>query len=203
MRTKVEAKDIFGSTSAVNNDTAANTEVKEAKKTTRKATSTKATSKKPVKETAAKKQEEVTAKVNEVKSELEEKKEELKSVVEEAKAAVREETPKKRGRKPAATKTTAAKKSSTVKKDTESKKAAEKTTAKAVRKISAKKAFNKELFFQFEGKQVDEDTLVARITEDAKSQNVEIKDLKMYLKPEDNACYYVVNGNVAGKVDLY
>ena len=43
----------------------------------------------------------------------------------------------------------------------------------------------------------------ARITEDVKSQNVEIKDLKMYLKPEDNACYYVANGNLAGKVDLY
>ena len=32
---------------------------------------------------------------------------------------------------------------------------------------------------------------------------LEIKDLKMYLKPEDNACYYVANGNLAGKVDLY
>lgn len=38
MRTKVETKDIFGSTSAVDNQAAANTEVKETKKTAKKAT---------------------------------------------------------------------------------------------------------------------------------------------------------------------
>ena len=141
MRTKVETKDIFGSTSAVDNQAAANTEVKETKKTAKKATE-----KKPVKEAAVKKTEDIAAKLSEVKSDLEEKKGEVKAVVEEVKA---------------------------------------------------------ELFFQFDGKQVDEETLVARITEDVKSQNVEIKDLKMYLKPEDNACYYVANGNLAGKVDLY
>ena len=160
MRTKVETKDIFGSTSAVDNQAAASTEVKETKKTAKKATE-----KKPVKEAAVKKTEDIAAKLSEVKSDLEEKRGEVKAVVEEVKA----ETPKKKpGRKPA-----------------------------------AKKTFKKELFFQFDGKQVDEETLVARITEDVKSQNVEIKDLKMYLKPEDNACYYVANGNLAGIVDLY
>ncbi|MFR8131026.1 MAG: DUF6465 family protein [Lachnospira sp.] len=98
----------------------------------------------------------------------------------------------------ASTKTTAAKKAAEAKKET-----AAKSAAKTTRKTAAKKTFKKELFFQFDGKQVDEETLVARITEDVKSQNVEIKDLKMYLKPEDNACYYVANGNLAGKVDLY
>ena len=160
MRTKVETKDIFGSTSAVDNQAAASTEVKETKKTAKKATE-----KKPVKEAAVKKTEDIAAKLSEVKSDLEEKKGEVKAVVEEVKA---ETAKKKPGRKPA-----------------------------------AKKTFKKELFFQFDGKQVDEETLVARITEDVKSQNVEIKDLKMYLKPEDNACYYVANGNLAGKVDLY
>lgn len=150
MRTKVETKDIFGSTSAVDNQAAASTEVKETKKTAKKATE-----KKPVKE-----------------------------------AAVKKTT--------ASTKTTAAKKAAEAKKET-----AAKSAAKTTRKTAAKKTFKKELFFQFDGKQVDEETLVARITEDVKSQNVEIKDLKMYLKPEDNACYYVANGNLAGKVDLY
>lgn len=150
MRTKVETKDIFGSTSAVDNQAAASTEVKETKKTAKKATE-----KKPVKE-----------------------------------AAVKKTT--------ASTKTTAAKKAAEAKKETTAK-----SVAKTTRKTAAKKTFKKELFFQFDGKQVDEETLVARITEDVKSQNVEIKDLKMYLKPEDNACYYVANGNLAGKVDLY
>jgi hypothetical protein len=30
-----------------------------------------------------------------------------------------------------------------------------------------------------------------------------IKSLKVYLKPEDNAAYYVINEKVAGKVDLF
>ena len=112
-------------------------------------------------------------------------------------------------------------KSADVKKTTTRKtpaKAAAKTTktaAKAVKEAKAKKPavrkttkaaknpFDKELFVQYANKQVDEETLVARIVEDAKEQNVEIKELKMYLKPEDNACYYVANGNVAGRVNLY
>ena len=32
---------------------------------------------------------------------------------------------------------------------------------------------------------------------------ISVEELKLYVKPEDNACYYVANGNVAGKVDLY
>lgn len=196
MRTKVETKDIFGSTSAVDNKAAASTEVKETKKTAKKATE-----KKPVKEAAVKKTEDIAAKISEVKSDLEEKKVEVKAVVEEDKA---ETAKKKPGRKPAAKKTTASTKTTAAKKAAEAKKeTAAKSAAKTTRKTAAKKTFKKELFFQFDGKQVDEETLVARITEDVKSQNVEIKDLKMYLKPEDNACYYVANGNLAGKVDLY
>lgn len=196
MRTKVETKDIFGSTSAVDNQAAASTEVKETKKTAKKATE-----KKPVKEAAVKKTEDIAAKLSEVKSDLEEKKGEVKAVVEEVKA---ETAKKKPGRKLAAKKTTASTKTTAAKKAAEAKKeTAAKSAAKTTRKTAAKKTFKKELFFQFDGKQVDEETLVARITEDVKSQNVEIKDLKMYLKPEDNACYYVANGNLAGKVDLY
>ncbi|MDO5383005.1 MAG: DUF6465 family protein, partial [Eubacteriales bacterium] len=70
-------------------------------------------------------------------------------------------------------------------------------------KAAAKKEFKKELFFQYSGRQVDEETIVARVTEDAKSQNIVIEDLKLYFKPEDNACYYVINGTVAGSVNLY
>ena len=89
MRTKVETKDIFGSTSAVDNKAAANTEVKETKKTAKKATE-----KKPVKEAAVKKTEDIAAKLSEVKSDLEEKKGEVKAVVEESRDC-KEETGKK------------------------------------------------------------------------------------------------------------
>ena len=45
--------------------------------------------------------------------------------------------------------------------------------------------------------------MINRVKADLAAQNIEVKELKVYLKPEDNACYYVANGNVAGKVDLY
>lgn len=148
---------------------------------------------------------------------------EAKTEVKTAKSAdVKKTTTRKTPAKAAAketvkeTKKEAAKTVETVKKAAS--KAAAKTTktaAKAVKEVKAKKpatrkttkaaknTFDKELFFQYANKQVDEETLVARIVEDAKEQNVEIKELKMYLKPEDNACYYVANGNVAGRVNLY
>lgn len=183
MRTKkVETNEIFGN--ALTTDKTADTEVKETGKTAAKKPATaKSAEKKTVKEAVAEKKEDVAAKINEVKADIAEKKEEAKAVVEEAKAVVTEAKAapaKKRGRKPAA------------------EKAAKKTT----RKTTAKKALKKEVFFQYEGNQIDEETLLARIIEDAKSQNVEISELEMYIKPEDKACYYVANG-FAGKVDLF
>lgn len=184
MRTKkVETNEIFGN--ALTTDKTADTEVKETgKPAAKKPAATKSAEKKTVKEAVAEKKEDVAAKINEVKADIAEKKEEAKAVVEEAKAVVTEAKAapaKKRGRKPAAEKA-----------------AAKKTT----RKTTAKKALKKEVFFQYEGNQIDEETLLARIIEDAKSQNVEISELEMYIKPEDKACYYVANG-FAGKVDLF
>lgn len=183
MRTKkVETNEIFGN--ALTTDKTADTEVKETgKSVAKKPAAAKLSEKKTVKEAVAEKKEDVAAKINEVKADIAEKKEEAKAVVEEAKAVVTEAKAapaKKRGRKPAA------------------EKAAKKTT----RKTTAKKALKKEVFFQYEGNQIDEETLLARIIEDAKSQNVEISELEMYIKPEDKACYYVANG-FAGKVDLF
>lgn len=185
MRTKkVETNEIFGN--ALTTDKTADTEVKETgKPAAKKPAAAKLAEKKTVKEAVAEKKEDVAAKINEVKADIAEKKEEAKAVVEEAKAVVTEAKAeaapaKKRGRKPAA------------------EKAAKKTT----RKTTAKKALKKEVFFQYEGNQIDEETLLARIIEDAKSQNVEISELEMYIKPEDKACYYVANG-FAGKVDLF
>lgn len=37
-----------------------------------------------------------------------------------------------------------------------------------------------------------------RRTDDAK----EVRELNLYIKPEDNAVYYVINGVAAGKVDI-
>ncbi|MDO5402323.1 MAG: DUF6465 family protein [Eubacteriales bacterium] len=95
---------------------------------------------------------------------------------------------------------------------TEVKQAKKTTAAKkpAVKKAAAKKpaaprktSIKKEVFIQYYENQADEETLFEKVLADCKEQNIAVKDIKMYLKPEDNACYYVVNGNIAGKVDLF
>lgn len=98
-----------------------------------------------------------------------------------------------------------AKKTTTTAKKTTTKKAATttKTAAKSSQTTAAKKAVKKELFVQYLNQQVDVDTLEKRVSDDLKNQNIQADDLKLYLKPEDNACYYVANGNIAGRVDLF
>jgi len=84
-------------------------------------------------------------------------------------------------------------------------KATEAKTAvkKAATKATEKKELKKEIFIQFQDKQVDEEAVVKKVNADLKTQKVKATDLKLYIKPEENACYYVANGKVAGKVDLF
>lgn len=105
----------------------------------------------------------------------------------------------------------------TVKKAEETAKKAE-TTVKAAAKTTAKKAAAKktakaekkelvpEVFVQFDG---NED-VVANVIERAKEaftadghRASSIKSLKVYLKPEEYAAYYVINDTYAGKVNLF
>ena len=82
--------------------------------------------------------------------------------------------------------------------------AVKKTVKKAVtRKTAAKSEPSTEVFIQYHGKQIDEKALLERVMQDCGEDKISVEDLKLYVKPEDNACYYVANGNVAGKVDLY
>ena len=103
-----------------------------------------------------------------------------------------------------AKKTTARK---TAAKKTETKAAAEKESASkktaATKKSTVKVEPDMELFVQYHGKQIDEKALVEKVMQDCSEQKIKVQDIKLYVKPEDNACYYVANGNVAGKVDLY
>lgn len=106
------------------------------------------------------------------------------------------------------TKKTEAKKAETkktVKKVSEKKEAKKATTAKkTVKKANSK--INAKVLFQYSGNEIDADALL----EQAKVQYVasggaekEIKTLELYIKPEDNAAYYVVNGVPAGKVVIF
>lgn len=83
--------------------------------------------------------------------------------------------------------------------------AAKKTTkTTTTKKTTAKPAkVECELYIQYNGNQLDQAVLLERVEEDCINQGISVKELKLYLKPEDNACYYVANGSFAGKVDLF
>ena len=83
-----------------------------------------------------------------------------------------------------------------VKEAAPAKKAAEK---KAPAKKAAKAETNVEVFVEFNNEQV----ALSEIIENVKTDNVKAaKDIKIYVKPEDNAAYYVADGR-AGKVKVY
>ncbi len=133
-----------------------------------------------------------------------------------AKTAIEKEAPAKTPAEPA---TVSAVKETTetapVKKAASVKKAAAKTTVKktaekkpAVKKAAAKKAApaNTEVYVQFWGKEVYAKDLVESIkkiwTEEMGKKESELKDLKVYIKPEDNGAHYVINGDITGFLGL-
>ena len=87
------------------------------------------------------------------------------------------------------------------------KEAAEKTV-KTAKKTAAKKTAKKEIkvrkFVQYFGKEVEEKDMIAAVKKDwtkANGKKVgDIKDITLYVKPEEAAVYYVVNGTDSGKV---
>ena len=103
--------------------------------------------------------------------------------------------------------------------DTPEEKAAEKTTAKkapakkaAAKKTPAKKAPAKkaelktEMYLQFYGKEYSDKEILQKVkeiwTKVLKNKVGDMKDVKIYLKPEESKAYYVVNGGTTGEVDL-
>ena len=83
------------------------------------------------------------------------------------------------------------------------KKAARKTTAA---KTTKKAELKTEFFLQFSGKEYTEKEILKKVkdvwTKDLKNKVGDMKDVKIYLKPEESAAYYVVNGDTTGKIDL-
>ena len=91
----------------------------------------------------------------------------------------------------------------------EAKKAPAKKAATTTKKAPAKKATAKSetvITVQFQGNEVT----VASVEEKVKAQFVaeghkasSIKTLNVYVKPEERSAYYVINGDVTGRVDLF
>ena len=73
-----------------------------------------------------------------------------------------------------------------------------KKAAARVRKPTTK------IFLQYYGKEISQEELSNRVLEQFKEmyEDVHAKKLEIYLKPEDNAAYYVINSEYTGKIDL-
>ena len=112
-------------------------------------------------------------------------------------------TVKKTTEKTTARKTAAAKK--TAEKPAEKKAAVKKT---AVKRTAAKKtaSVNAEVYVQFWGKEVYAKDVVESVkkiwTDEMGKKESELKDLKVYIKPEDNGAHYVINGDITGFLGL-
>ena len=115
--------------------------------------------------------------------------------------AVKTEAVKKEPAKKApAKKTTRTATKTTAKKTT---KAATKTAAKKTTTSTRKVAT--ELFVQFSGYEVSEEELIKRVKEAWVSEGNKvssIKNISLYVKPEERKAYYVINKSAAGALDI-
>lgn len=83
-----------------------------------------------------------------------------------------------------------------------------KETADSVRKTAKKeytKAALKETYIQVDGHEYKESEILAKVEQayvDAGNKLTSMKSLQLYIKPEDNAAYYVINTDITGRVEL-
>ena len=90
------------------------------------------------------------------------------------------------------------------KKTAAKKETAKKTTAKKTVKAE-KPAVTQNVYVQFAGLEISTADLTAKVTEEWVAlghRASSIKSLDLYVKPEDMAAYYVINGKVSGKIAL-
>jgi len=61
-------------------------------------------------------------------------------------------------------------------------------------------------YVEYQNKQAEESEIVNRIKDAWLGEGrliKEIKTLNIYFKPEENACYYTINDDIQGKLDLF
>lgn len=83
------------------------------------------------------------------------------------------------------------------------------TETKAPKKTAVKKPLKKEIkvktVVEYYGKQVEEKEIIARVKKAwTRSGNKigDIKSMELYIKPEEAAVYYVINGTATGAVEF-
>lgn len=125
----------------------------------------------------------------------------------EEKAVVQEKAAKKAApKKTTPLKKETAKKDSTKKETTKKESSAKKATKKTTDKVEkSDKVLIPQVIFQFLGNELDANAIAneakkAWIAEG--NSEASIETLAVYIKPEEAAAYYVVNGEPAGKIQL-
>ena len=86
-----------------------------------------------------------------------------------------------------------------------SEKPVEKDEKKPVRRVT-KKEIAAEVYVQFRGREVSTKDVLKNVkkiwTNEMGKKEKDIKDIKLYIKPEENKAYYVINGDVTGAIGL-
>ena len=73
-------------------------------------------------------------------------------------------------------------------------------------KKAAKEELKPEVYIQYQGREGVVEDAIKKVTEQFVAEGHRastIKSLQLYLKPEENAAYYVINQKIAGRVDLF
>ncbi len=80
-----------------------------------------------------------------------------------------------------------------------------KEVVKKAKKATTKKEIKTTLFVEYFGKQVEEKEMIAAVKKawtSAGNKVGDIKTIELYVKPEDDAVYYVINKTESGKVEF-
>ena len=96
-------------------------------------------------------------------------------------------------------------KKATAKKATKAEKTEKEVVEKKTTKRTTKKAVKTTFVVQAAGKEVSMEDAIAKVKEAwvaEGNKEAELKEIAVYVKPEDKAIYYVVNGDVTGKVEF-
>ncbi len=82
---------------------------------------------------------------------------------------------------------------------------AAKTKAKEVKKAVDSRLFEHEVIVQYEGNSYYAKDMNERAIEDFAAKGGkkdQIKQVQLYVKPEEKACYYVINNKETGRIDI-
>lgn len=127
-------------------------------------------------------------------------KEEAKKAETKAAAA---EVKKETAKKATTAKKETAKKATTAKKETAKKETAKKATT--AKKTTAKKGEpTSKAFIQLGYTEIDVTEVVNKAIKAYEEEgSAKVENINVYIKPEENAAYYVVNDKAAGRVDIF